>query len=260
VLSPGFIDPHLVVKRSYSRSTMHAKIFVLFSALAYGLAQECENNFPDGSDCSIFEHKMEDPDDCTSFWWCVDGCPVKQKCEADYLYGIEDSNCRDNNKVDCGTRPCLDPSHCPSEHPTTQVCDHPVDCNELGNGWFQDDYNCRKYWHCFDGQGDHMLCPPGQLYNAEKIWCDWRENVNCGARPICGECDADCEYPVTTTTVTPCKHECTVDGVFAEGCCENSFCQCFGHLGVLQHCGKGLVFNDVTHTCDYTFNVDCCSN
>merc|ERR1711962_1742763 len=175
--SPGIIGPHLVVKRSYSRSTMHAKIFVLFSALAYGLAQECENNFPDGSDCSIFDHKMEDPDDCTSFWWCVDGCPVKKKCEADYLYGIEDSICKDNNKVDCGTRPCLDPSHCPSEHPTTQVCDHPVDCNELGNGWFQDDYNCRKYWHCFDGQGDHMLCPPGQLYNAEKIWCDWRASV-----------------------------------------------------------------------------------
>jgi len=232
---------------------------VLATALACTLAKDCENTFPDGTDCSIFNHKMEDPDDCTVFWWCVDDCPVQKKCEENFLYRMEDSSCVDNTKVDCGERPCLDPSHCPSEHPTTQMCDHPVDCNELGDGWHQDDYNCRKYWHCMDGIGEHMICPEGQLYNPIKIWCDWRENINCGDRPICGECDADCE---TRTTYAPetCKHECTEDGWFAEGCCENTFCQCYGHLGYVMKCGEGLVFNSETSTCDFPFNVDCCKN
>merc|ERR1711973_241954 len=250
---------------------MRTTLLVATLAIARCMSQECDTTFPDGSDCphDASIHRMADPDDCTSYWWCADSCPAKRKCERNYLFSSQLQLCTGNTKGDCGDRPCKDPMHCPSEHPTTPTgpptttpCDHTFDCVAAGNGWFGDSYNCRKYWHCYEGVGEHMICKDGLLYNDVLIQCDYPDRVDCGDRPICGPCDEDCvtqPEPVTTTPAPTCKHECTTDGLFAEGCCENTFCQCYGHHGYVLHCEPGLVFNEVTKTCDFTFNVPCCN-
>jgi hypothetical protein len=267
------------------------KLGVIFSALLLSVVcQDCENSFPDGSDCSVNNgtHVSAVADDCTSFWKCSsENCPTITKCERNYLFSSELSKCTDNTQVDCGSRPCMDPMHCPSEHPTTPMptnstttptpdtnmtttlpetttneCDHSFDCKASGDGWFADEFNCRKYWHCFEDEGEHMLCPEGQLYDPVNVWCNWNYNVDCGDRPICGACDTDCEETTTrgpTTTHATCTHECTADGLFEEGCCENAYCQCFGGIGYVQHCSADLVFNTAVGTCDFQFNVPCCN-
>jgi len=247
----------------------------LLAACILGVwGQECDTTFPDGSDCpqDASIHRMADPDDCTSYWWCsapTNNCPTHRQCERSYLFDPNLGLCADNRRVDCGDRPCLDPIHCPSEHPTTPSppptttpCDHTFDCKAAGDGWFGDEYNCRKYWHCYEGQGEHFTCRDNLLYNAELIQCDYPERVDCGDRPICGPCDEDCHtQPPPPTTIPPerCQHECTADGLFAEECCGSAFCQCYGGHGYVLHCETGLVFNDASKTCDYPANVACCN-
>merc|ERR1712013_386212 len=65
--------------------------------------------------------------------------------------------------------------------------------------------------------------------------------------------------PTTTTnipTTTSAEEVCTghvclpeENGFFVEGCCENSYCQCYGGVGHLKHCGEG-VFNEELQACD----------
>merc|ERR1712001_311208 len=73
----------------------------------------------------------------------------------------------------------MGPIHCQNEGPTTagptgttHACDHFMDCSQFPDGWYPDPYNCRKYWHCYQGDGEHKTCPAGQLYNAQDIMCD----------------------------------------------------------------------------------------
>ena len=100
-------------------------------------------------------------------------------------------------------------------HTTPADCsDKPkLDCSDLADGYYPDEYNCRcmehlllhwinrlshlwtvlplrKYWHCAGGQGQHVLCPSKNQghgeedlqYNAEGVMCDWDDRVDCGDR------------------------------------------------------------------------------
>merc|ERR1712117_575773 len=47
----------------------------------------------------------------------------------------------------------------------------------------------------------------------------------------------------TTTEQENCKnHICKEDGLFPEGSCEGSFCQCSHGAGILKHCIEGTFF------------------
>ncbi|XP_023346714.1 peritrophin-44 isoform X3 [Eurytemora carolleeae] len=215
---------NVIRREEINMATLRICFSVLLLVLGVFGQEECESTFPDGTDCSVDStHVMEDLEDCSSFWKCSnDDCPKKTKCERNYLFNTQTKTCTSNTMVDCGERPCLDPMHCPSEHPTTtptpetttNTCDHSFDCVAAGDGWFADEFNCRKYWHCFGGVGDHSICPQGQLFDPVHVWCDWADRVECGDRPICGVCDDDCETttshkPTTwgpTTTQSSCKH------------------------------------------------------
>merc|ERR1712180_76118 len=65
------------------------------------LGDDCDNTFPDGSKCPHDNaiHRMADPTDCTSYWWCADSCPAKKKCERNYLFSPELKLCTDNKKA-----------------------------------------------------------------------------------------------------------------------------------------------------------------
>jgi hypothetical protein len=40
----------------------------------------------------------------------------------------------------------------------------------------------RKYWHCYNNVGEHLMCDPGLYYEETDVACDYPENVNCGDR------------------------------------------------------------------------------
>jgi len=65
-------------------------------------------------------------------------------------------------------------------------------------------------------------------------------------------------YPTTHPKI-PCKeHVCTEDGLFTEGTCKNTFCQCeMGH-GWLQTCQEGTFFDEEMCVCNWPWNIPGC--
>merc|ERR1712012_368792 len=52
----------------------------------------------------------------------------------------------------------------PTSNPDND-CGHPLDCVEHGDGWHPDPYNCRKFWHCYGGVGQHYACRTDMLFD-----------------------------------------------------------------------------------------------
>ena len=111
-------------------------------------------------------------------------------------HDLQNYKCTYREDVDCGNRPCNDDSVCTTTTRTTPTtttdCGHIADCNELGDGYFPDPYNCRKYWHCEHGAGQHYMCKDNLLYDPDNRWCDFAVRVDCGERPVCDACDGNC--------------------------------------------------------------------
>ena len=64
----------------------------------------------------------------------------------------------------------------------------------------------------------------------------------------------------TTTEQESCKsHTCKEDGLFPEGSCEESFCQCTHGVGVLQHCWEGTFFHPEYLVCDFPWDIPGCA-
>jgi len=65
----------------------------------------------------------------------------------------------------------------------------------------------------------------------------------------------------TVSPLDPCQHDCQygVDGLFAEGCCEQTYCQCYGGHEFLNSCEEGQVFNEEIQNCDWAWHVPCCN-
>jgi len=214
----------------------------------------CSSALPGGKVCPQTGFaEFPDPDNCAFFYQCSHGCAERVECQVGFLYDVNHHYCNYADQVDCGNRPCVDPQRCPQD-----VCDHPMDCTDMADGWYADPYNCRKYTHCLGGKGEHLTCRDNLLFEPNKIWCDYPANVDCGDRPICDDCDENCETPPTKPP-SECTHVCTSDGYFPEGCCSNNFCVCEGGHGNLMHCQPGLIYNEVNMWCDYPANVPCCN-
>eukprot|EP00092_Neocalanus_flemingeri_P028293 GFUD01030724.1.p1 GENE.GFUD01030724.1~~GFUD01030724.1.p1 ORF type:complete len:369 (-),score=85.95 GFUD01030724.1:162-1247(-) len=179
--------------------------------------KQCDDTLPDGTVCGATDYvTVPDPDSCWKYFECDSGCVTHQTCQDDYKFDEAYSWCTFPYDVECGDRPCDDSTHCPA--PTTTTTPKPdctpedqiIDCQEAGAGYFADEYNCRKYWHCNKGEskGEHKLCPDDahgnpEMYDLAYNGCNFAEYTQCGGRPICDECNANCEG---TSTIPP---DCT---------------------------------------------------
>ena len=147
--------------------------------------------------------------------------------------------------------------------------------------------------HC---SGVRQQCFEGTFFHAVIHVCDFPWNI-----PACTEQDTDEGLPAdsvpksvsnpttnpnltttttmhststTTTTTTstttttpkqePCiNHVCQREGLFPEGPCDESFCQCQcvgNHCsGVRQQCFEGTFFHAVIHVCDFPWNIPACA-
>merc|ERR1719184_326145 len=180
-------------------------------------AGQCDETFPDGTPCGAEDFSSQpDPLACWKYYECDAGCVKHLTCEENYKYDIDFEWCTFPRDVECGDRPCDDPVHCPEDLTTTTEvpdCSPPdqiIDCraDEYGPGYYPDEYNCRKFWHCFKGEshGEHIMCPQetdkpeATMFDTAFMGCNFPEQTNCGGRPICDECNTVC---VSTPTNPP---------------------------------------------------------
>merc|ERR1711997_158144 len=79
---------------------------LVFGSLGGVLA--CENaTLPDGSYCPPQGlHVYEDPEHCSRYWECYNGCLTHMTCQQNYLFDIAHEWCDFPNNVCCGDRDC----------------------------------------------------------------------------------------------------------------------------------------------------------
>ena len=193
-------------------------LLFLFSSSVSGDAR-CPDTLPDGTKCGASDYVLvADPESCWKYYECDSGCVTHQECQDDNKFDPKYSWCTFPHDVDCGNRPCNDAKHCPApvttttEEPDCSPSDQIIDCMETGAGYFPDEFNCRKYWHCNKGEskGEHILCPNDEdgnpeMYDLTYNGCNYAAYTQCNGRPVCDECNKNCE---ASPTVPP---DCTPD-------------------------------------------------
>merc|ERR1712172_209425 len=152
----------------------------------------CENTtLPDGTTCPpTGNHLYVDPDHCSRYWECYNGCLNHITCQNDYLFDPVHGWCDFPQNVCCGERDC-DGRSCNDECGEGDDFDCPKP-----SGFFEDPKNCMKYWQCNNDIAQHHSCDTqnGQqlLFRLSDVQCDWSDRVDCGDRPICDIHDENC--------------------------------------------------------------------
>jgi len=202
------------------------------------------------------------------YYQCTNGCVTHETCQDDFLFHDLYRWCMFNTDVECGERPCNDPLHCPNlftsttPESTTTYCGHQFDCSSTGDGYFADPFNCRKYWHCYRGEGESNICPDDQLWDDIYKYCTYPIEVTCGERPICGPCDEDCTFPPTTPPDCGHSFDCSSlpGGYYADpfNCrkywhCEEDYSPAATHTT----CDGSLLYDDINVACDFPEYVNC---
>ena len=130
------------------------------------------------------------------------------------------------------------------------------ECKE--DGYFSEGDCDDTFCQCVGGRGFLHTCKEGTFYDPVMEVCNWPWNI-----PSCTSTVGP--TPVTTPTgtstlpVSECSYKCTEEnGLYAEGCCEESYCQCFHGEGFLQFCPPGSVWSQDEGFCDEKENVECC--
>jgi len=241
-----------------------------------------------------FKNFFPDINDCARYFNCTSGCFYPMLCQEKFLYSTEHEWCTNPSEIKCGERPCPHPDRCGTQPhttttttikttttdpasptdpasststtpaTTTEDCGHTEFCQDhLSMGIYADPYNCRKYWICTNnGGGEHVTCEDDQLFDLNYNGCNFPYLVDCQDRPICDDCDENCEYKTTTPALEECQvHQCTADGFFCETKCSNAYCRCWAGQGFLSYCPQGQLWDCEEQACNFKCLVDdgaCC--
>jgi len=242
-------------------------------ASGYSLPEvgNCTKTLPNNQTCpdGTGPYFYADPDHCSMYYQCDDGCASHLLCQGDYLYDDKHQWCNFPQQVTCGTRDCDGRPCKPNPPPTNFTC--PTD-----TGLFPDDDNCMKYFQCYEGTAEQKNCDMRDgkqlLYDVGNKWCDWPDRVVCGNRPICDKDNQGCTTqppPPSTTTHQP--NTCDTFGpcsaaqqgqMRSEGTCKQCFCECSATRWQQICCQPGLVFNPdkAGGQCDWPYNMPDCKN
>ena len=132
------------------------KLFALSGAATVPEAKE--------SACADGIHAHEE--NCNMYFQCANGHRYPdQSCPEGLLFNSDESVCDWPENVDCG-------------------CEDGIHAHET---------RCDAFYQCANGHRyPDQECPEGLMYNSEKAYCDWPENVDCGSEPSTWECYRDC--------------------------------------------------------------------
>eukprot|EP00092_Neocalanus_flemingeri_P029439 GFUD01031965.1.p1 GENE.GFUD01031965.1~~GFUD01031965.1.p1 ORF type:complete len:163 (-),score=50.32 GFUD01031965.1:50-538(-) len=120
----------------------------------------------------------------------------------------------------------------------------------VDDGYFSEGACEDTFCQCIGGEGYLHTCQEGTFYDPVLEVCNWPWNI-----PSCSSTTA----PPPTPSPSECVYQCAEEnGLFADGCCEENYCQCFHGEGFLQHCPPGSVFSQEEGFCVEPENVECC--
>merc|ERR1711936_50111 len=188
-----------------------------------------------------------------SYCQCYGGVGHLKHCDGDGVFNEELQACDWDWHVPCcnASMPTL---------PTPEEKCQAIDCHE--DGYFPEGKCEDIFCQCIGGVGHVQHCHDGLFFNPAISVCDWPWN-----NPGCNGDSTDPTPETTTTTTTSepaeeCSFNCfeADNGVYAEGCCENTYCQCFAGQGYLHYCPPNSVFNSQLGYCDHPDSVECCNN
>ncbi|CAG5113111.1 Oidioi.mRNA.OKI2018_I69.chr2.g7252.t1.cds [Oikopleura dioica] len=120
------------------------------------------------------------------------------------------------------------------------------------DGLFRHWKKCDRFFQCNGGiRSSIMRCPVTLLFNQEKGYCDWPDNVDCGSLK-------------TPKPIIPDPADYTEDASCPDGVSKNEadcfgFNSCVGNLKWEMKCPANLMFNTLENVCDYKANV-CAKN
>ena len=245
-----------------------AAILLVAAAAGGAAAQSNTTTTPDCGhvmDCTnMTSGWYADPFNCRKYWHCLNGSGDHLICRDNLLFNDIDVQCDYPDRVDCGDRPICDDcdencEQASTPAPTSPDCGHVMDCSNMTNGWYPDPYNCRKYWHCADGEGEHYTCKDDMLFDPDHVWCDTTDRVDCGERPICDDCDENCEFQPTAPP--DCDHplDCTGlrDGWYADPYNCRKYWHCEAGKGQHFMCQLNYLFDSTNVWCDFPDRVKC---
>lgn len=141
----------------------------------------------------------------------------------------------------------------------------PAICSALGsNDILVAHEDCTKFYICAWGKPEVKDCPKPLLYNPEKEWCDWPENVKCNREVNKEEKEhhdtgsSEIHFNGDNTDAEQiCADAADTDYVVIphEAC--NKLYACMLGKPVEYTCTYPLLYNIDTQVCDWPENVDC---
>lgn len=242
-----------------------------------------------GSDGVLVSHE-----NCNQFYKCFNGSPVAMLCPEGLLYNSDKAFCDWPQNVYCGERATPgndensveievtspsntninegenDPDLTSSENKKVNHIENSdprqaqAVCKALNSeGVLVAHDNCRHFYKCVQGFPVELSCPGILLYNSDKGYCDWPNNVNCGDRYV-----DEREDDINASVSDPPRHDnpndapsiCAAlgsDGILVahEKC--NQFYKCHEGLPVALKCPSNLMYNSEKQYCDWPANVEC---
>merc|ERR1712123_158046 len=191
-----------------------------------------------------------------SYCQCYLGMGYLKHCDGDGVFNEELQSCDWDWHVPCcnASMPTL---------PTPEEKCQAIQCHE--DGYFPEGTCEDLFCQCIGGVGHLQHCHDGLFFNPAISVCDWPwNNPGCSdTTDTTPDTNLTTTSSYSTTTSVPeeqCSYNCTTEnGVFAEGCCEYSYCQCFGGEGFLHYCPPDSVFNTELGFCDSPASVECCN-
>ncbi|CAL1527006.1 unnamed protein product [Lymnaea stagnalis] len=148
------------------------------------LYRHCLTFYPDDPRCLNDPSGMNpDPDNCAQFLACVNMTVVAtMECPTNTLFSTRNNTCELSFMVASECRERSIPGHVIITT-ASPIVDKP--CEGTSNGDVGDPTHCARFYKCNYGRVvARIRCPSNSAFNEEKKKCDWRANVDCGARPI----------------------------------------------------------------------------
>ncbi|KAL3875562.1 hypothetical protein ACJMK2_033503 [Sinanodonta woodiana] len=134
------------------------------------------------------------------------------------------------------------------------------DCTKRPDGYYPSPVSCIEYYICTMGKGYRSRCRPGLLFNPDKMYCDFDENVHCTSNE---NHVTTTSAPIITTTSNHvptgnfCEHK--PDGYYTDPMDCHYFYQCnFGNT-IRVACPSSTVFNEQLKICDWPYNTKTCT-
>merc|ERR1711957_181099 len=231
---------------------------------------------------------------CNMYYQCANGHQYEdQLCPPGLMYNSEAEYCDYPDNVDCRGRNWNCYKDCVGDKWWSMITATKCSKNCYGagsksvavvksdgaceDGIHAHDTKCNSFYQCANGhQYEDQECPEGLMYNSDKEYCDYPDNVDCRrtdwncytscvgdkwwSMVTAAKCSSRCYGKSVNTEAAQveAKEAACEDGIHAHETSCDMYYQCAnGHRYEDQSCPEGLVYNSDAEYCDYPENVNC---